>query len=178
MSVSIGKYTYGQENLQIVNVWENCGSLTIGSFCSLARVTIVLGGEHRVDWITTYPFGHTSKSPVSYKPKGHPTSKGNVSIGNDVWIANDVTILSGVSIGDGAVIGKNSLVAIDVEPYTVVGGNPIKLIKHRFDLEIIDLLLELRWWELDVKVIEKIAPILCDKPSKEIILDLVKKYKI
>ena len=95
MSTSVGKYTYGHEHLKILNVWKNCSSLTIGSFCSIASgVTIYLGGEHRVDWITTYPFGHTGHSPVPYKPAGIPFSKGNVSIGHDVWIANNVTILS------------------------------------------------------------------------------------
>jgi virginiamycin A acetyltransferase len=76
---------------------------------------------------------------------GHPGTKGNVIIGNDVWIGSNVTIMSGVTIGDGAVIANNSHVVKNVEPYTLVGGNPAKLIKYRFSKEQIEKLLKIKW---------------------------------
>src|SRR5208283_2957437 len=104
-------------------------------FCSIApnRVTIVLGGQHRPDWVSSYPFNDLF---IEFKRfKGSPVSKGDVIIGNDVWIGLDAVILSGIKIGDGAVIGSNALVTKDVPPYAIVGGNPAKLIRYRFDEE-------------------------------------------
>jgi serine acetyltransferase len=87
--------------------------------------------------------------------KGHPTSKGDVNIGNDVWIASDVKIMSGVSIGDGAVIAANALVTRDVPAYTMAGGLPAKIIKPRFEPEVVNQLKNLRWWDWSL---EKLAP--------------------
>ena len=79
------------------------------------------------------------------------TTRGDVIIGNDVWIADNVTIMSGVRIGDGAVIACNSHVVKDVEPYSIVGGNPAKFIKHRFTQEQIECLLKIKWWNWDTQ---------------------------
>lgn len=85
-----------------------------------------MGGNHRTDWLTTYPFGHIHKDIfTNFSGVGHPATKGSVVIGNDVWIGTNVTIMSGVSIGDGAVIANNSHVVKDVLPYSIVGGNPV-----------------------------------------------------
>ena len=143
--MSIGKYTYGQRpNIHWIN--ENA-TLIIGNFCSLAsNLNIYLGGNHRTDWITTYPFGHIHQNKFNmFDGYGHPGTKGNVIIGNDVWIGSNVTIMSGVTIGDGAVIANNSHVVKNVEPYTLVGGNPAKLIKYRFSKEQIEKLLKIKW---------------------------------
>ena len=83
-------------------------------------------------------------------------------IGNDVWIADNVTIMSGVHIGDGAVIANNSHVCKDVAPYTIVGGNPAKLIKKRFKEEQIEKLMEIKWWDWTDEEINKVAPALCN----------------
>lgn len=80
-------------------------------------------------------------------------SKGDTVIGNDVWIGNTAAIMQGVKIGDGAIIGTNSLITKDVEPYTIVRGNPAKEIRKRFDAETIEFLLKLKWWDWDVKKI-------------------------
>ena len=161
----VGKYTYGSHN--ITTFWEgnppSCASLNIGSFCSIAdRIKIYLGGNHRLDRISTYPFGHINQNPFSaFNGEGHPQTNGDVNIGNDVWIGADVTIMSGVTIGDGAVLAANSHIVKNVEPYTIVGGNPAKLIRKRFSEPVIDKLLELKWWNLDDNIINQISPLLC-----------------
>ena len=135
-----GVGTYG--NPQIL--FKNDANLKIGKFCSISEeVTIILGGEHKIDTISSYPF---SLEKNRY-------SKGDVIIGNDVWIGYGSTILSGVTIGDGAVIAANAVVTKDVEPYAIVGGIPAKTIKYRFDEKTIDKLLKLKWWDLDIHFI-------------------------
>lgn len=160
MLTSVGRYTYGT-NLIKISSWGEGAQLKIGSFCSIANCNVVLGGNHRTDWITTYPFGHTNKHIFKWHGKGHPSTKGDVIIGNDVWIANGVTIMSGVNIGDGAIIASNSHVVKDVPPYTIVGGNPAVIIRKRFSDEHITKLLELKWWDWDVKKIQENIHLLC-----------------
>ena len=132
--MSFGKYTYGTPNI----VWANNNAkLVVGNFCSIAsNVTIYLGGNHRTDWVTTYPFGHIHQNKFNvFNGIGHPSTKGDVIIGNDVWIGSNVTIMSGVTIGDGVVIANNSHIVKNVESYSLTGGNPAKLIKYRFTPE-------------------------------------------
>jgi acetyltransferase-like isoleucine patch superfamily enzyme len=159
--MSIGKYTYGTPNI----LWKNNNAkLVIGNFCSIAaNVNIYLGGNHRTDWITTYPFGHIHQSIFNkFSGHGHPSTKGDVIIGNDVWIGSNVTIMSGVTIGDGAVIANNSHIVKNVEPYSIVGGNPGKLIKYRFTSEQIKKLLEIKWWDWNDDKINEFTPLLCN----------------
>ena len=130
---------------------------------------IYLGGNHRVDWITTYPFGHIHNNIFnSFNGAGHPSTKGDVIIGNDVWIAANVTIMSGIKIGDGAVIANNSHVVKDVEPYSLVGGNPARHIKYRFPSEDIIKLLEVKWWDWDEDKINNSLPLLCSSNIKDL----------
>jgi len=106
-----------------------------------------LGGNHRVDWITTFPFGHIFRDELGgTEIVEHPQSNGEIIIGNDVWIASNVTIMSGIQIGDGAVIAANSMVVKDIAAYEIWGGNPAKKLKMRFSDEIIKSLLKLKWW--------------------------------
>jgi acetyltransferase-like isoleucine patch superfamily enzyme len=153
----VGRKTY-TNNLKVIEHPDS--KLTIGSFTSIAPdVRIFLGDEHRTDLVSTYPFGK-------------PTTKGNVTIGNDVWIGYGATIMSGVIIGDGAVIAARSHVVKSVHPYEVVGGNPARHIKFRFDEETIALLLELKWWDMpDISVIE---PMLTNKPDKQVLREVCK----
>ena len=97
---------------------------------------------------------------------GHPSTKGDVTIGNDVWIGSNVTIMSGVTNGDGAVIANNSHVVKNVEAYSLAGGNPAKLIKYRFTPEQIEALLKIKWWYWDDA---KITPFLCNNNIDEFI---------
>lgn len=162
MGIEVGRYTYGHED-SMVHSWGEDAKVIIGNFCSIAsNVEFFLGGNHRVDWITTYPFGHIHNEIFNnFNGEGHPKTNGNIVIGNDVWIGMSAKIMSGVVIGDGAVIASNSVVTKNVEPYSIVGGNPAKLIKKRFDLEIIELLLSLKWWDWDEKKINQNLGILC-----------------
>jgi len=152
----IGDFTYGKPEILS---WGEGTTVKIGAFCSISSgVKIFLGGDHRTDWVTTYPFNILWDCAKHIK--GHPKSKGDVIIGNDVWIGADATILSGVTIGDGAVVGSKSLVIKDVPPYAVVAGNPAKFIKYRFNEDIIARLLVIQWWSWDEKKIESFLPLM------------------
>jgi acetyltransferase-like isoleucine patch superfamily enzyme len=177
-SVEIGRFTYGYEYLNIKE-WGEGMNLQIGSFCSIAdRITIFLGGNHRVDWVSTYPFGHVYPRHLGDSGSvGYQASNGSIKIGNCVWVGSNVTIMSGVTISDGAVIAANANVTKDVGPYEIVGGNPAKLIRKRFDERIIDQLLELRWWDLEVKEIREIIPVLSAIPDSDEIERLIRKYR-
>jgi len=127
--------------------------LVIGKFCSIAHGAnfILNGGNHFADRLSSYPF------PVfgcwGEQEPGPWPNKGGITIGNDVWIGFDATILPGVTIGDGAIIAAKSVVASDVEPYTIVGGNPARLIKRRFDEDSATRLQALAWWDWPVEAI-------------------------
>tara|TARA_R110000803_G_scaffold123365_1_gene191272 strand:- start:65 stop:613 length:549 start_codon:yes stop_codon:yes gene_type:complete len=166
---SIGKHTYGATSTT-VNRWEGNADLNIGKFCSIAGgVEFLLGGNHRTDWVSTFPFGHVSKEIFDeFNGVGHPSTKGDVNVGNDVWIGSNSTILSGITIGDGACIGTQSVVTKDVLPYTIVAGNPAKFIKKRFSDDIITKLLEVKWWELDDDIINHISPLLCSNNFEQL----------
>lgn len=161
----IGQYTYGQP--KIIS-WDQDTSLTIGKFCSISsNVTVILGGEHRTDWVTTYPFNVVF--PEGKQHKGHPSTKGDIVIGNDVWIGRGAVILSGVKIGDGAVIAAECVVTKSVEPYTIVGGNPQKIIRKRFTTGQIESLLKIAWWNWPIESILEALPLLLDKNIDEFI---------
>ena len=173
---TIGKYTYisGKE----IIIFEDQANLIIGKFCSIAGgLTVFLGGNHRSDWISTFPFGHRNQKIFSkYNGEGVPKTNGDVIIGNDVWIGRNVTIMSGVKIGDGAIIGSNSHVIQKVKPYSVVGGNPAQFYYYRFNQEIIKKLLKLKWWDFDDDIINDISPILCSG-NFDLLFDFCEKFK-
>ena len=158
-NLSMGHMSYGMPRILAFQSHEK---VVIGKYCSIAdEVTIMPGGDHRLDWVTTYPL-RIMFNLDGANQDGHPSAKGDVIVGNDVWIASGVKILSGVKIGDGAVIGANALVSKDVEPYSIVGGNPAKLIKYRFDEETISKLLEIKWWDWEDEKIKENVSLLCN----------------
>ena len=170
-NITVGEFTYG---IPIVEQYENHTKLQIGKFCSIGPdVRIVLGGGHRTDWCTTYPF--SAIMPEFSYISGHPCSKGDIVIGNDVWIAGGAKIMSGVTIGDGSVIAANACVTKDVEPYTIVGGVPAKEIGKRFNDADIKRLLEIRWWDWDKELIWQAVPILQNHSLKEL-FDFYEKF--
>lgn len=159
VTLSMGHMSYG--NPTILGYLAQA-KVVIGKYCSIAEeVTIIPGGDHRVDWVTTYPL-RVKFNLEGANQDGHPSTKGDVIVGNDVWIAGGAKILSGVTIGDGAVIGANALVSKDVEPYSIVGGNPAKHIKYRFDEETISKLLEIKWWDWEDEKVKENVHLLCN----------------
>lgn len=160
--IIIGRHTYGRP--EIINFGEDC-FLRIGKFCSIsAGVTVMLNSEHRIDWVSTYPFPFFfAKWPSAKNIKDHAINKGDVVIGNDVWIGYRAIILSGVHIGDGAIVGAGSIVTKDVSPYTIVAGNPAKTIRKRFDDKTINLLLKIKWWHWSDKKIGENINLICNK---------------
>lgn len=176
--ITIDQFTYGADEINI-RQWNEGANLSIGAFCSVgASVTIFLGGNHRVDWISTFPFGHVYVDELGGEnSKGHPATKGDVIIGNDVWVGEGATIMSGITIGDGAVIAANSTITKDVLPYSIVGGNPAKFLRYRFDPAIIDLLLELKWWNLPLDSIKAIAKLLSAPPDMKLLSKLIALYR-
>jgi virginiamycin A acetyltransferase len=153
--ILVGDYTYYDDpedihnfKKQVLYLFEFMGDkLIIGKFCQFATGVrfIMNGSNHAMDGISTYPFKVFGKSWASASMNA--VSKGDTVIGNDVWIGNSATIMQGINIGHGAIIGTNALVTKDVEPYSIVGGNPAKLIRKRFDEKKIEFLLQLAWWD-------------------------------
>ena len=128
----MGRESYGAPQVlfrDLVPGKDRRATLSIGAFCSISDdVKIFLGGQHRPDWVTTWPFNVLWEDFVHIE--GNPISKGDVIIGNDVWIGHNSRILSGVTIGDGAVVGANSVVAKDIPPYGIVAGNPARSLRR------------------------------------------------
>jgi acetyltransferase-like isoleucine patch superfamily enzyme len=168
--LTVGDFTYGKEHLEVL-FRDSGAKVEIGKFCSIARgVRIILGGHHRHDWVTTYPFGEVFQNVFGVNSTGNQhRSKGSVIIGNDVWIGLGVTIMPGVNVGDGAVIAANAHVTSDVPPYAIVGGNPSRFIRFRFDKEVIYKLTTIRWWDFSVEQINKNQSLFLREPTLEIL---------
>ena len=170
--LEVGDGTYGHEHL-VIHRWAEVGNLRIGNYCSIAdNVHILLGGNHRSDWVAQYPFSTTEAIALGKlrgDRTGCVTSHGDVEIRHDVWIGSHAFILSGVHIGEGAVVGARSVITKDVPPYSIWAGNPARLIRFRFSKSVIDQLLSIAWWEWPPSVIEQNADTLCSFPSPQIL---------
>jgi virginiamycin A acetyltransferase len=162
-NIEVGDFTYYDDLEDVQNFMRNVkyhfdftgDTLKIGKFCMIASgVSFIMNGaNHLTDAISTYPFAIFGNGwENAMKNKVYP-NKGDTVIGNDVWIGHNATITAGVNIGDGAIIATNATVVNDVEPYSIVGGNPAHLIRYRFPEEKIAELLKLRWWDWDISKI-------------------------
>ncbi len=160
-NIIVGDYTYYDDFDNVENFEKNVkyhfdfigDKLIIGKFCMIASDVkfIMNGANHLTSAITSYPFAIFGKGwEKAMDGKSYP-QKGDITIGNDVWIGYNATIMAGVTIGDGAIISTNSTVVKDVEPYTIVGGNPAKEIKKRFAEGKIAKLLNIKWWNWDIE---------------------------
>ncbi len=148
--------------------------LIIGKFCQIASgVEFMMNdANHQMNAVSTFPFYTLEGWEMDAPDSTDMPFKGDTVIGNDVWIGQNAVILPGVHIGDGAIIGANSVVGSDVDPYTIVVGNPAKLLRKRFDTELIELLLRFKWWDKSIDEINKLIPFLTyselDKVKDEI----------
>lgn len=146
----VGAYTY-MHNGSLFNT-------SIGRFCSIGKRLVTLQPNHPIDWVSTHPFQYQALETIFNSLKGvnnyhyakfekkPPHKKVGCVIGNDVWIGSDVTILNGLSIGDGAIIGAGSVVTKNIDPYAIVAGNPARVIKYRFEKDVVREFLEIKWW--------------------------------
>jgi len=169
-NIIVGDYTYyddfdNPENFErnVLYHFDFVGDkLLIGKFCAIASDVkfIMNGGNHRTDWFTNYPFPIFGSGWEVAMPDSWP-HKGDTVIGNDVWIGYAATIMPGIHIGDGAIIATASVVTRPVEPYTIVGGNPAREIRKRFDDQVIEELLEIQWWNWDIEKITRNLPAIC-----------------
>lgn len=172
---AIGKYSY--------IAGARVQSAQIGRFCSIGPKSRLGGlGHHPVKWISTHPvfFSKLEQANVTFSKEDYFQECADVRVGNDVWIGAGVLVLDGVSISDGAIIAAGAVVTKDVEPYAVMGGIPAKLIKYRFDSEIIDELLCITWWNWPDTLLEDYAYLFRAEPTSEILaqLRLIKEEKL
>lgn len=176
--VEVGDYTYYDDFEDVNNFLKNIkyhfdfvgDKLIIGKFCMIASGVrfIMNGGNHLTDSFSAYPFAIFQNGwEQSMEGRSYPF-KGNTVIGNDVWIGHNASIMPGITIGDGAIIATNATVTKDVAPYAIVGGNPAKVISTRFSEEVIELLLQLKWWDLPIEQITDLIPVLLNGESKEL----------
>jgi acetyltransferase-like isoleucine patch superfamily enzyme len=158
--LSMGEHSYGEPGAIVFP--GDSATVAIGKYCSIASgVKFFVGGNHRTDWVTTYPLRILLELPGALAD-GHPATKGDIAVGNDVWIGADARILSGVTIGDGAVIGTGAIVAADVRPYAIAAGNPAREIRRRFADPLVDGLLRIAWWDWPDAVVRERVDQLCD----------------
>lgn len=142
---------------------EGVDRLLIGSFCSIGSgAAFIMAGNqgHRDDWVSTFPFYWMADVPAFNGAENGFRPAGDTVIGNDVWIGSEAIVMPGVKIGDGAIIGTRALVTRDVEPYSIVGGNPAREIRKRFEDGLVDLLVELRWWDWSEDQLNSAMPLL------------------
>jgi len=164
-NIIVGDYTYYDDFEHVENFEKNVkyhfdfigDKLKIGKFCMIASdvVFIMNGANHLSKSISSYPFAIFGKAwSEAMAGKTYP-NKGDTHIGNDVWLGYRSTIMPGVTVGDGAIVASNSTVVKDVEPYSIVGGNPATLIKKCFPDTTIEKLLELKWWHWDIEKVTR-----------------------
>jgi len=171
-NISVGRYTY-YSGYYHGHGFDDCARylmttpgvdrLIIGAFCSIGSgAAFIMAGNqgHRNDWVSTFPFAFVPDAPEFATANNAFQPAGDTVIGNDVWIGSEAIIMPGITIGHGAVIGTRALVTRDVEPYTIVGGNPAKPIRKRFSDDHIALLLEMAWWDWSDALLAEAMPLM------------------
>ena len=165
-NIIVGEFTYIADTdfeSHVTHHYEwNGDRLIIGKFCQIAAgVEFVMNGaNHQMNAVSTFPFYTLEGWDMAPPSPAELPLKGDTVIGNDVWIGQNAVVLPGVKIGDGAIISANSVVGSDVGAYTIVAGNPAQVLRKRFDEELIELLLNFRWWDKSVEEINALIPIL------------------
>ena len=174
-NISVGDFTYYDDFETVDNFEKNVkyhfdftgDKLIVGKFCMIASGVefIMNGANHLVNAVSSYPFAVFGNAwEHAMEGKTYP-NRGDIIIGNDVWLGYQSTILSGVTVGHGSIVGAKSVVSKDVPPYSIVGGNPARIIRKRFDDATIEKLLSLAWWDWDL---EKITAHVADLTSNDV----------
>jgi virginiamycin A acetyltransferase len=166
-NIEVGEFTYysGLDfEAQVTHHYPDVygDRLIIGKFCQIAAgATFVMNGaNHQMNAATTFPFYILERWAGAAPELADLPHKGDTVIGNDVWVGQNAVILPGVRIGDGAVIGAWAVVGAEVAPYTVAVGNPARPVRQRLDDEMVDLLEQVRWWNLPISQIQELMPVL------------------
>lgn len=161
MGITLG--TLSTINQDCVMYFPN-GRITVGNYSGIARrVTFLCGGpiDHAsVDHPTVSNFRFRSHYPDSNYPVGR--DKGPIEIGSDCWVGTEAMIFGGTTIGHGSIVGARAVVTKDVPPFAVVAGNPARVIRYRFERDVIDRLMEIRWWDWDRGKVESNIDLLAD----------------
>ncbi len=172
-NIIVGDYTYfddpryGPGKFEEYNILYNYDyskvKLVFGKFCAIAAETrFIMTGDHKLDAISSFPFpifGHGWEKVFDFKDI---PVKGDIIVGNDVWFGYDSLIMNGVTIGNGAIIAARAVVVKDVPAYSIVAGNPAKVVKMRFDAPTIERLQRLAWWDWDIDKINRHLVAICN----------------
>ena len=179
-NIVVGDFTYiadSEFESHVTHFYDFIGDkLIIGNFCQIGKgVEFVMNGaNHQMNAVSTFPF-YTLEGWDQVPPSQNDLPlKGDTIVGNDVWIGQYATILPGVQIGDGAIIGANSVIGSDVDPYTIVVGNPAKPIRKRFDDDLISILEKLKWWDKSIEEINNLIPLLTSNDLEKVKKELLK----
>lgn len=179
-NIIVGDFTYIADfefESHVTHHYEfNNDKLIIGKFCQIASGVefIMNGANHQMNAVSTFPFYTLEGWNQDVPSIEDMPIKGDTIIGNDVWIGQNVTILPGVYIGDGVIIGANSVVGSNIEPYTIVAGNPAKQIRKRFDNELIEIMEKLKWWNKSIEEINNLIPLLTSSDLEKVKEELSK----
>ena len=171
-NITVGRYSY-YSGYYHGHSFDDCArfllpdpdadKLIVGSFCSIGSgAAFIMAGNqgHRNEWVSTFPFHFMPEVEAFAGAANGYLPAGDTVIGSDVWIGSEAIIMPGITVGHSAVIGTRALVTRDVEPYTIVGGNPAKPIRKRFSDDHIALLLEMAWWDWDDETLAEAMPIM------------------
>ena len=182
-NIIVGDFTYiadSEFESHVTHHYDFIGDkLIIGKFCQIAAgVEFVMNGaNHQMNAVSTFPFYTLEGWKMNPPAASDMPFKGDTVIGNDVWIGQNATILPGVHIGDGAIIGANSVVGSNVEPYSIVVGNPAEVTRYRFDKDLTELLLKFKWWDKPVEEINELIPILTSSDLDKVKAEIRRRLK-
>lgn len=177
-NIIVGDFTYFSDvdfENHVTHHYDFYGDkLVIGKFCQIAKGVefIMNGANHQMNAVSTFPFYIFTGWSQDAPSLDTMNFKGDTIVGNDVWIGQNVTVLPGTHIGDGAIIGANSVVSGIVDPYTIVVGNPAKVMRKRFDDELTDLMLELKWWDMPIEEINELIPLLSNRNLEQVKVEI------
>jgi virginiamycin A acetyltransferase len=183
-NIIVGDFTYiadSEFESHVTHHYDFIGDkLIIGKFCQIAAgVEFVMNGaNHQMNAVSTFPFYTLEGWKMNPPAASDMPFKGDTIIGNDVWIGQNATILPGVHIGDGAIIGANSVVGSNVEPYSIVVGNPAEVTRYRFDKDLTELLLKFKWWDKPVEEINELIPILTSSDLDKVKAEIRRLMKV